>query len=64
MSLEQLKDQASQLRRAEQRELIAFLVARQTADDEEFRDKLARKIDDSNPANWMTFEEMEKRYPE
>ena len=48
MSLEQLKDQAAQLRRAEQRELIAFLIARQTAEDEAFKDELARKIDDDN----------------
>ncbi len=64
MSLEQLKDQAAHLQRAEQRELIAFLVARQTAEDEKFKEKLARKIDESDPANWMTFEEMEKRYAE
>ena len=64
MSLEQLKDQAAQLRRAEQRELIAFLIARQTAEDEAFKDELARKIDDNNPENWITFEELEKRYSE
>ncbi len=64
MSLEQLKDQASQLRRAEQRELIAFLIARQAAEDKEFKEKLALQIDDTNPANWMTFEELEKRYSE
>ncbi len=62
MSLEQLKNQASQLRRAEQQELIAFLVARQVAENEELKEKLAQKIDDSNFANWMTFEALEKRY--
>ena len=62
MSLEQLKDQAAQLRRAEQRELIAFLIARQTVEDEKFKQGLARKIDDKDPANWFTFEELEKRY--
>ena len=64
MSLKQLKDQAAQLQRAEQRELIAFLVARQTAEDEEFKRELARKIDDKNPENWLTFEELERRYSE
>ena len=64
MSLKPLKDQASHLQRAEQRELIAFLIARQSAEDDEFKRKLARKIDDADPANWMTFEEMEKRYVE
>ena len=61
MSLDQLKDQATHLRGAERRELIAFLVARQTAEDEEFKKKLADKIDDSDPARWMTFEELEAR---
>lgn len=48
----------------EQRELIAFLVARQTERDQEFRDKLAAKIDDNNPAHWVTLEEVRKRYGE
>ena len=38
MSLTQLKDKAAQLPSKEQRELIAFLIALQTARDEEFNE--------------------------
>ena len=64
MSLAQLKDQAAHLQSAEQRELIAFLIARQTAGNESFKDTLARKIDDTNPANWVELDDVEKRFAE
>ena len=64
MSLAQLKDQAAHLLPAEQRELIAFLVSRQNAQDEEFRKKLARKIDDNDPSHWVELDELRKRYAE
>ena len=45
MSLAQLKEQVAQLPLKEQRELTAFLVALQTETAEEFKEKLAAKID-------------------
>lgn len=62
MSLTQLKDQAAHLQAGEQRELIAFLIARQTEQNGEFQDTLARKIDDKNPAHWVELNELQKRY--
>jgi spore coat protein CotH len=62
VSLTQLKDQAAHLQSAEQRELIAFLVALQTEKDEEFKRTLARKIDDANPSRWIELPELQKRY--
>ena len=62
MSLAQLKDQAADLPHVEQRELIAFLIARQTERDEDFKRTLAQKIDDADPAHWMELEELQKRY--
>ncbi len=64
MSLEQLKDQEARLQPGEQRELIAFLISRQTAQDEDFKDTLARKIDDKDPAHWVELDELQKRYSE
>ena len=64
MSLAQLKDQAAHLQSAEQRELIAFLIARQTAGNESFKDTLARKIDDTDPANWVELDDLKKRFSE
>jgi hypothetical protein len=62
MSLAQLKDQAAHLQLGEQRELIAFLIARQTEQDQAFQDTLAQKIDDKDPARWVELDELQKRY--
>lgn len=62
MSLTQLKDEAAHLPSKEQRELIAFLIALQTNKDQEFKEKLAAKIDDRDPASWMDLKDVQKRY--
>jgi hypothetical protein len=64
MSLAQLKDQADRLKPGEQRELIAFLISRQTERDETLKDVLAQKIDDKDPAHWVELDELQKRYSE
>ena len=64
MSLTQMKDEAAHLPLKEQRELIAFLVALQTEKDQEFKEKLATKIDERDPAHWMDLEDARKRYAE
>lgn len=64
MSLAQLKDQAARLRPGEQRELIAFLISRQTERNEDFKAALARKINDKDPAHWVELDELQKRYSE
>jgi hypothetical protein len=64
MSLGQLKDQAAHLPLDEQRELIAFLVARQTEQDDDFRRNLADKIDDKDPSHWVELDGLRKRYSE
>lgn len=64
MSFTELKDQAIQLPPAEQRQLIACLVAVQTDNDEAFQKKLASKIDDRNPENWLELDELKSRLPE
>jgi hypothetical protein len=60
MSLAQLKDQAAHLHPVEQRELIAFLISRQTEQDEEFKRTLARKIDDKDTSHWVELDELRK----
>jgi hypothetical protein len=64
MSLEQLKDEAAHLPPGEQRALIAFLVSQQTANDEAFQSTLARKIDETNPSQWVELDELRQRYSE
>jgi hypothetical protein len=63
MSFAQLKDQISQLPSAEQRKLIAFLVALQTKRDNSSGTMLAAKIDDNNPDNWVELDDLPKRFP-
>ena len=62
MSLAQLKDQAAHLELIEQRELIAFLISRQTEQDEDFKKTLAEKIDDTDPSHWVELDDLKNRY--
>lgn len=64
MSLAQLKDEAAHLPMAEQRELIAYLIARQTEQSEDFQRELGRKIDDNDPSHWVDLDDLQKRYSE
>ncbi len=64
MSLAQLKDEAAHLQLDEQRELIAFLIARQTEQDESFQRTLAEKIDDNDRSRWVELDDLQKRYSE
>ena len=64
MSLAQLKEQAVHLQLSEQRELIAFLISRQTEQDEKFKRTLAEKIDDTDPAHWVELDNLRERYSE
>ena len=62
MSLAHLKDQATLLDLHEQRELIAFLISRQTDQNEDLQRSLAEKIDDANPSRWVELDDLKKRY--
>ena len=64
MSLDQLKDQVAHLMPKEQRELIAFLISLQTERDDEFKKRLALKIDDSDSAHWVELDDLRKTFSE
>ena len=64
MSLAQLKHEAASLPEKDRRELMAYLVALQTERDDAFREELAVKIDDPDPAHWIELNEARKRYGE
>ena len=61
MSLDQLKESVVELTAQKRRQVMAFMVALETEQDQQFRAELARKIDDRNPANWVELDELEKR---
>jgi hypothetical protein len=62
MSLAQLKQEAVELSPAEQGELMAFLASIQVAEDNELSAELTRKIDDTNPANLVSLDDLQKRW--
>ncbi|HEV7404892.1 MAG TPA: hypothetical protein VGO11_18260 [Chthoniobacteraceae bacterium] len=62
MSLVEIKEQLAQLPRADQQELIGFLLAqgRTAREEREFREQLTRTRDDDDPGNWLTRDEARK----
>ena len=61
MSIAELKAEVDRLSPEEREHLAAYLKIRKQMQDKEFVKELSRKVDDNNPANWITLEEAEKR---
>jgi hypothetical protein len=61
MSLQEIKAEIAALPPEERRELAAFLVSLRHEDLAGYRARMARKIDDKDPANWASLEEMDLR---
>jgi hypothetical protein len=61
MSIAELKSEVDRLTPEEREELKAYLRIKYRPLDPETRRKLTEKINDKNPANWITLEEAEKR---
>jgi hypothetical protein len=47
---------------AEQSELIAVLASIQVGEDDELRAELIRKIDVTTSANWVSLDDLQKRW--
>ena len=61
MSIAELKAEVDRLSPEQQEYLAAYLKIKKQMQDEEFRKEMTRKINDKNPANWVTLEEAEAR---
>ena len=59
MSFEQIKADSAALTREQRRELIGHLLALGRKDDD-FRRKLAAKIDDNDPSHWITEDDLDR----
>jgi hypothetical protein len=59
MSLVEIKERLALLPRADQQELIGFLLSqgRTAREEREFRQQLTRTRDDDDPKNWLTRDE-------
>ena len=61
MSFDLLKEQAAGLVPADRRRLIAYLVSLEDAQTTAYKAKLREKIDDKDPAHWLTQEQLDER---
>ena len=60
MSLDALMKEAVTLDESERRRLMACLIALGDRERADYREKLARKIDDTSPGRWLSAEEIER----
>lgn len=61
MSIQQIKSEIEALPVAERKRLAAFLVSLRHQELADYQTGMARKIDDKNPGNWATLEELDQR---
>jgi hypothetical protein len=61
MSLRELQEEARALDGASRRRLMAFLVALEDGADDSYRREMADRINDQNPENWISLEEVTRR---
>ena len=61
MSISEVQSQVEGFSLDERRQLIAFLVSLRHKELEGYREQLAAKIDDKDEANWVSFEEFDRR---
>lgn len=61
MSIQEIKTEIETLPVAERKRLAAFLVSLRHQELAEYQSRMAQKIDDKNPLNWATLEELDQR---
>ena len=59
--MQAIKEEVEALPADERRRLAAFLVSLRHKDLADYRARMAERIDDKDPANWVTLEEFEER---
>ena len=60
MSIAELKDEVDRLSPEERRQLGHYIAIKNYVMTDELRKELTAKIDDKNPAHWISLEEAEK----
>ena len=61
MSISELKTEVDRLTPEERKQLAAYIVKKNRPTNPELLRELSRKIDDNDPAHWLTLEEFGKR---
>lgn len=61
MTFADIKKAASELDPTEQLRLVGYLLSLQRRDDPAYREELARRIDQTDPARWISLDDLERR---
>ncbi len=61
MSIQEIRSEVQALSVDGRRRLAAFLVSLRHKDLADYRARMAQRIDDHSPDNWVTLEEMDQR---
>ena len=61
MSIREIRAELESLPVEQRRRLAAFLVSLRHRDLADYRARMAGKIDDKSPENWVTLEEFDQR---
>jgi hypothetical protein len=64
MSLEQIQAELSELPQDQQDRVAAYLVHLRHKRDPSIRGEITRRIDDKDPAHWVSLEELEEKWKE
>ena len=61
METGELKSELAALDSKGRRQMIAFLLALEEQSNQEYREELARRIDDKDPNHWVSLDELARR---
>ena len=61
MSITDLISEAEKLEAIDRKRLMSHLVLLRLRENDEYRKELTRRLDDKDPKNWVSLEELEKR---
>jgi hypothetical protein len=56
-----LKSELVALESKARRQMIAFLLTSEEKDNQEYRQELARRLDDEDPTHWISLDELDRR---
>ncbi|HEV7401621.1 MAG TPA: hypothetical protein VGO11_01795 [Chthoniobacteraceae bacterium] len=63
MSVEEIKTSLNSLSEAERKEITIHLSKLRNAADQEHRDLVTARLDDKDPAHWISLDELKRRFP-
>jgi hypothetical protein len=63
MSVHEIKSSLQSLNEQELKEISIYIRQLRNAADLGHRTMLAERLDDKNPANWVSLDELKRRYP-